>query len=76
MQMPAHEVWDIVSNMKQLVEKEPDKAKQMFVSHPQVTMMRASSQLFRHMVLQKIAPWCGIPPSEIVAGSICVHVCL
>lgn len=36
MQMGAHEVWDIVSNMKQLVEKEPDKAKQMFVSHPQV----------------------------------------
>lgn len=39
MQMPAHEVWDIVSNMKQLVEKEPDKAKQMFVSHPQVMMI-------------------------------------
>ncbi len=40
MQMGAHEVWDIVSNMKQLVEKEPDKAKQMFVSHPQVKMRR------------------------------------
>ncbi|CBN77571.1 similar to CG7697-PA [Ectocarpus siliculosus] len=36
MQMGIYEVWDIVSNMKQLVEKEPDKAKQMFVSHPQV----------------------------------------
>lgn len=36
MQMGAHEVYDVVSNMKQLVEKEPDKAKQMFVSHPQV----------------------------------------
>ncbi|CAM9100290.1 unnamed protein product [Ectocarpus fasciculatus] len=36
MQMGLNEVWDIVSNMKQLVEKEPDKAKQMFVSHPQV----------------------------------------
>lgn len=36
MQMGAHEVWDIVSNMKQLVESEPEKAKQMFVSHPQV----------------------------------------
>lgn len=47
MQMPAHEVWDIVSNMKQLVEKEPEKAKQMFVSHPQVmmVMMRVSSPL-------------------------------
>lgn len=36
MQMGAHEVYDVVSNMKQLVETEPDKAKQMFVSHPQV----------------------------------------
>ena len=36
MQMGVHEVYDVVSNMKQLVEKEPDKAKQMFVSHPQV----------------------------------------
>lgn len=35
-QMSAHEVYEVVSNMKQLVEKEPDKAKQMFVSHPQV----------------------------------------
>lgn len=35
-QMSAHEVYDVVSNMKQMVEKEPDKAKQMFVSHPQV----------------------------------------
>lgn len=39
MQMGAHEVWDVVSNMKQLVEKEPDKAKQMFVSHPQVKVV-------------------------------------
>lgn len=39
MQMGAHEVYDVVSNMKQLVEKEPDKAKQMFVSHPQVEML-------------------------------------
>lgn len=39
MQMGAHEVYDVVSNMKQLVEKEPDKAKQMFVSHPQVRMV-------------------------------------
>lgn len=43
MQMAAHEVWDIVSNMKQLVEKEPDKAKQMFVSHPQVMTLRPFS---------------------------------
>lgn len=35
-QMSIHEVYDVVSNMKQLVEKDPDKAKQMFVSHPQV----------------------------------------
>lgn len=40
--MGAHEVYDVVSNMKQLVEKEPDKAKQMFVSHPQVTMHSAA----------------------------------
>lgn len=39
MQMAAHEVYDVVSNMKQLVEKEPDKAKQMFVSHPQVRIL-------------------------------------
>lgn len=39
MQMGIYEVWDIVSNMKQLVEKEPDKAKQMFVSHPQVKIL-------------------------------------
>lgn len=36
MQMGVHEVYDVVSNMKQLAEKEPDKTKQMFVSHPQV----------------------------------------
>lgn len=40
MQMGAHEVYDVVSNMKQLVEKEPDKAKQMFVSHPQASVGR------------------------------------
>lgn len=44
MQMGAHEVYDVVSNMKQLVETEPDKAKQMFVSHPQV---RSENTLYR-----------------------------
>lgn len=40
-QMSVHEVYDVVSNMKQMVEKEPDKAKQMFVSHPQVLTREA-----------------------------------
>lgn len=48
--MGAHEVYDVVSNMKQLVEKEPDKAKQMFVSHPQVTMNNAPHTIPYHTI--------------------------
>lgn len=49
MQMGAHEVWDVVSNMKQLVEKEPDKAKQMFVSHPQVKVVQIRRPFPSHL---------------------------
>lgn len=66
MQMAAHEVWDIVSNMKQLVEREPDKAKQMFVSHPQVMMTRVSSPLFPARCPQV---WLGNSPLVIGAGT-------
>lgn len=58
MQMGFHEVWDIVSNMKQLVEKEPDKAKQMFVSHPQVKILPVMSFFPPHVDASSVPRLC------------------
>lgn len=56
-QMSAHEVYDVVSNMKQMVEKEPDKAKQMFVSHPQVRTRYAFLALDLRCRISIDTPW-------------------
>ncbi|CAM9133422.1 unnamed protein product [Discosporangium mesarthrocarpum] len=48
--MDVHEVYDVVSNMKQLAEKEPDKAKQMLVSHPQVSHPKVAEALLHMQV--------------------------
>lgn len=70
MQMEANEVWDIVSNMKQLVEKEPDKAKQMFVSHPQVKIFPVMS--FFPMCMPQVS--LGSASMLSVACAINLHV--